>query len=285
MDVKPLAFESLGVRSMATCLETEDICMVIDPAVALAPNRFGLPPHPVEERVKVELWRRVRGAVEAADVIFVSHYHYDHVEPKEPELYSGKKVFVKHPRRMINPSQKERAASFLKSIRDLAEEIEYADGLSYKFGDTVIRFSKPVPHGSTATRGYVVEASVDAGDTFLYTSDVQGPVLDEHLEFIMAEKPETLFVDGPSSYIDSPYTPMEVRKANENLLKILEGGFVGRLVVDHHLTRDLGYENQIRPVIEAGEEQGVQVQVAAEFLDAEPNLLEARRLELYGKEG
>jgi predicted metallo-beta-lactamase superfamily hydrolase len=285
MDVKPLAFESLGVRSTATCVETDDVSIVIDPAVALAPNRFGLPPHPVEERAKADLWRLVRGKAEAADVLIVSHYHYDHVEPKEPELYSGKRLLVKHPRRMINPSQKERAASFLKSIKGLVEEIEYADGRSYRFGGTMIRFSKPVPHGSTATRGYVVEASVEAGDTFLHTSDVQGPVLDEHLEFIMAEKPETLFVDGPSSYIDSPLTPIEVRKANENLLKILDGGYVGKLVVDHHLARDLEYRSHIGPVIEAGEEQGVPVQVAAEFLDAEPNLLEARRGELYGKEG
>jgi predicted metallo-beta-lactamase superfamily hydrolase len=35
--------------------------------------------------------------------------------------------------------------------------------------------------------------------------------------------------------------------------------------------------------LDAGEESGTWVGVAAEFLDEEPNLLEARRKELYGK--
>lgn len=283
--VTPLAFESLGVRSMATHVETDDLSMVIDPAVALAPNRFGLPPHPIEERARSELWRLVRERAEAADVLVVSHYHYDHLEPKEPELYAGKRVFVKHPRRMINPSQRERAASFLRNIKGMAEEINYADGRDYKFGETEVRFSKPVPHGSDATRGYVVEMCIEAGESFLHTSDVQGPVLDEQLDFILSERPETIFVDGPSTYFDSPHTPFEVRRANENLVKIIEDGAVRRLVVDHHLTRDLGYRGQILPVLDAGDEQGVTVQVAAEFLDLEPNLLEARREELYGRIG
>lgn len=283
--VTPLAFESLGVRSMATHVETDDLSMVIDPAVALAPNRFGLPPHPIEERARSELWRLVRERAEAADVLVVSHYHYDHLEPKEPELYTGKRVFVKHPRRMINPSQRERAASFLRNIKGMAEEINYADGRDYKFGGTEVRFSKPVPHGSDATRGYVVEMCIEAGESFLHTSDVQGPVLDEQLDFILSERPETIFVDGPSTYFDSPHTPFEVRRANENLVKIIEDGAVRRLVVDHHLTRDLGYRGQILPVLDAGDEQGVTVQVAAEFLDLEPNLLEARREELYGRIG
>ena len=119
--------------------------------------------------------------------------------------------------------------------------------------------------------------------SFLYTSDVQGPLLEEQLEFIMAEKPETLFVDGPSTYFDSPFQEIELRRANENLTKIIREARVERLVVDHHLARDLSYAEKIKPVIDAGEESGVRVGVAAEFLDREINLLEARRKELYGK--
>jgi predicted metallo-beta-lactamase superfamily hydrolase len=125
--VKPLAFESMGVRSMCAHVRTDDINLVIDPAVSLALNRFGLPPHTVEEEAQEVLWGRVKEAVADADVLIVTHYHYDHVDPKEPEIYQGKKVLLKHPRRMINPSQKARAASFLRSIKGLAEEIEYAD--------------------------------------------------------------------------------------------------------------------------------------------------------------
>jgi predicted metallo-beta-lactamase superfamily hydrolase len=54
-------------------------------------------------------------------------------------------------------------------------------------------------------------------------------------------------------------------------------------VVDHHLTQDLEYREFIAPVFEAGEEAGVSVGVAAEFLDVESSLLDSRRKELFGK--
>ena len=266
---------------MATYVEAGDVNILIDPAVALAPNRFGLPPHPVEEKAKLALWRSIKEHVAGADVLVVTHYHYDHIDPNEPEIYSGKTVLLKHPRRMINRSQRERAAAFLASMRGMARKITYADGRSFKFEDTEIRFSKPVPHGATATRGYVVEASIRADETFLFTSDVQGPLLSEQVEFILREKPDLVFVDGPTTYIDSPYMPLELRDANENLVKIVRDAGITRLVVDHHLTRDLDYRERIKPVYEAGEDLGVTVECAAEFLSVEPNLLEARRRELY----
>jgi len=43
----------------------------------------------------------------------------------------------------------------------------------------------------------------------------------------------------------------------------------------------VSYWESIGPVLEAGEEVGVAVECAAEFLNLEPNLLEARRRELY----
>ncbi len=270
---------------MATSVQTDDISIVIDPAVALAPNRYGLLPHPLEERARGELWARVREAVAEADVLVVTHYHYDHVEPEEPGLYGGKRVLLKHPRRMINPSQRERAASFLESVRGIAGEISYADNKGFRFDGTEVRFSRPVPHGAMTARGYVVEVGVDDGDTFVYTSDVQGPQLEEQVAFIMEETPEVLFVDGPTTYIDSPYVPIDLRKANENLVRIIRETEIALLVVDHHLTRDLDYRDRIRPVFQAGEEHGVVVQVAAEYLDVEPNLLEARRRELHGEGG
>ena len=281
LKVTPLAFESLGARSMATHVEAGDVNIVIDPAVALAPNRFGLPPHPVEEEAEAALWSRVKEQVAKADVIIVTHYHYDHVDPKEPEIYEGKTVLLKHPRRMINRSQRERAASLLPRLRKLADGIMYADGRSFSFGDTEVRLSKPVPHGATATRGYVIEVSVRADETFLFTSDVQGPVLEEQVDFILGEEPDLVFVDGPTTYIDSPYLPVELREANDNLVRIVREAGISRLVVDHHLTRDLDYRERIGRVYEAGEELGVTVECAAEFLDVEPNLLEARRRELY----
>ncbi|RLI09488.1 hypothetical protein DRO42_04140 [Candidatus Bathyarchaeota archaeon] len=285
MKVTPLAFESLGVRSMATYVEAGDVNILIDPAVALAPKRFGLPPHPVEEKVKAELWELIKEHAARTDILIVTHYHYDHINPEEPGLYEGKRVLLKHPKRMINPSQRGRASAFLPKLRGLPKELAYADGRTFRFGDVEIRFSKPVPHGPTAQRGYVIEVSIRADEIFLYTSDVQGPLLEEQVAFILKEKPDLVFVDGPTTYIDSPYTPIELRTANENLARIVREAGVSRLVVDHHLTRDLDYRERIRPVYEAAEELGVAVECAAEFLNMEPNLLEARRRELYETSG
>ena len=97
MKVEPLAYESLGVRSSSIHVETEDIQIVIDPAVALAPSRFGLPPHPIEYESKQKNWSKILNAVKKSTVLVISHYHYDHFEPKEPDIYSEKIVLLKHP--------------------------------------------------------------------------------------------------------------------------------------------------------------------------------------------
>jgi predicted metallo-beta-lactamase superfamily hydrolase len=85
-------------------------------------------------------------------------------------------------------------------------------------------------------------------------------------------------------YISSSGSEMELRRANEFLTRIISETDVERLVVDHHLAWDLEYRERIAPVFEVGEEAGVSVGGAAEFLDIEPSLLEARRKELFGKD-
>ena len=285
MEITPLAAESMGVRSMCTRVRTEDVCIVIDPAVALAPQRYGLPPHRLEEEKKVRLWEIIKEKIVDAEILVLTHYHYDHVDPDEPDLYRGKKVFLKHPVRMINPSQKRRAASFIKRIKRLASEIEYADTRRFSYGDTDIQFSRPVPHGSDATRGYVVEVCVDDGERFLHTSDVQGPLLDEQVSFILDQRPGVLLVDGPSTYLNNPRGEVELRRANEFLLRIMREGTVNRLMLDHHLTRDIEFMERIQPVLDEGENLGITVQTSAEFLDVKPNLLEANRKELHSRSG
>jgi predicted metallo-beta-lactamase superfamily hydrolase len=48
MKIVPIAFDSLGVRSMATYVETNDVKIVIDPGVSVSPDRYSLPPHRME---------------------------------------------------------------------------------------------------------------------------------------------------------------------------------------------------------------------------------------------
>jgi predicted metallo-beta-lactamase superfamily hydrolase len=48
MKIIPIASDSLGVRSMATYVETKDCKILIDPSAALGPKRYGLPPSIIE---------------------------------------------------------------------------------------------------------------------------------------------------------------------------------------------------------------------------------------------
>jgi hypothetical protein len=287
MEIIPLASESLGVRSMATYIQTRGMRIVIDPGVSLCPNRFGLPPHEREKRRGEDLWRRVRERVAASDIIIITHYHYDHFEPKEIEIYKGKTLYVKHPNRQINYSQKRRASDFLNKVKGLVEEVSYVDGLRLDVGSVEITFSNPVYHGAGPMLGFVLEVCVEGDERFLFTSDVQGPALREQIGFIVEKDPETLYVDGPMTYMLGEAYPREyLEAANRNLMEIIERTNVKRLIVDHHLTRDLNYRSWISQVYDLAGGAGVSLVTAAEFLGEVPDLLEARRRELYQeKEG
>jgi len=282
MEIIPLASESLGVRSMATYIQTRDTGIVIDPGVSLCPNRFGLPPHEKEERRREDLWRRVKEKVAASDIVIITHYHYDHFEPEEAEIYRGKTLYIKHPSRQINYSQKRRASDFLGKVRGLAEKISYVDGKRFATGSTQITFSDPVYHGVGPMLGFVLEVCVEEDGRFLFTSDVQGPALREQIEFIVEKDPETIYVDGPMTYmLGEAYPRQYLEASNRNLMEIIERTRVKTLIVDHHLTRDLNYRSQISQVCDLAGGAGVSLVTAAEFLGATPDLLEARRKELY----
>jgi predicted metallo-beta-lactamase superfamily hydrolase len=285
--ILPLAFDSFGARSMATYVETDDVNVLIDPGVALAPVRYGLAPHFLEWRRLDELWMEIEEYAEKADVLMVTHYHYDHHEPDSPELFKGKRVFIKHPTENINISQTNRAALFLKAIERKPKKLDIADGSSYRIGRTVITFSKAVCHGTNSRLGYVTEVSIKSGgEKFLYTSDVEGPALAEQIRFILDEKPNVLFVDGPMTYmLGYRYSYRSLDASNRNLVKAIKGANLHTLVLDHHLLRDLNYRLRMKPLYEAAEKHGVKVLTAAEFGGRKIETLEAHRKELYAKYG
>ncbi|MEM2937562.1 MAG: hypothetical protein QXJ63_03350 [Candidatus Bathyarchaeia archaeon] len=285
--IVPLAFDSFGVRSMATFVETGDQKILIDPGVSLAPLRYGLEPHPLEWQRLDETWNTIKDYAEDSDVLIVTHYHYDHHDPDYPELYKGKTVFIKHPTQNINRSQKERAALFLGAISGLPKKLEVADGKSFKLGETQISFSKAVCHGTNPRLGYVTEVCIkSSGEKFLHTSDVEGPSLEDQIKFILDEKPETLFVDGPMTYmLGYRYSFKSLEISNNNLVRAIKEGNLRTLVLDHHFLRDLNYKIRIKPVYEEAEKRSVKVVTAAEFSGRKIEMLEALRKELYAKHG
>jgi len=286
LKVKPLAFDSFGVRSMATFVETDDIAVLIDPGVSLAPRRYNLPPHPIEEQRMSETWADIKEHAARSDVLVVTHYHYDHHDPEEPEIYKNKIVYLKHPKEKINKSQEKRASYFMDKLKEIPpKSIDIADGKEFKHGSTIIKFSPPVYHGTNPKLGYVVEVSISCGgEKVVFTSDVEGPSVAEQAEFIIHENPDIVILDGPMTYmLGFRYSRKSLALAIENMNRIIKETSAKCILVEHHFMRDLKYKERIAEVYECAAEKGVKVITAAEYIGRSIEMLEARRKEFYGE--
>lgn len=287
MDVELLAFDSMGVRSMCTFVDAGDLRIIIDPGVSLAPRRFGLPPHRLELERLNELAKVIAEKAAISDVIIITHYHYDHHDLGDIiplEIYDKKIVLIKDPKNNINRSQGDfRAPLFLGIIKEKAEKVEVADGKSFQIGRTKIEFSRAVFHGSSSLLGYVVEVMVEAdGDRVIHTSDVQGPISDDQMEFLLNKKPRLVIADGPMIYmLGYRYSYENLESSMRNLGRLIEEG-IEELVVDHHFLRDKNYSQYMKGLEDA--HPGAKICTAAEYMGKEVELLEAKRVELYGSQ-
>lgn len=286
MKVTPLAADSLGARSMAALVETPDVTILVDPSVRLAPRRYNLPPHPLEEERQRSAWRSIRTAARRAQVLVVSHYHYDHHNPDAPSIFRGKAAFLKDGKVHINRSQRERAGTFVRALRPYPKSIEVADGNDLDFGGTEVTFSPALPHGHTDELGYVVMTRVAEGEeVFLHTSDVLGAPLKSQLAFILDSDPTVLYVDGPMTHMPENYPETETRRSIANLVRVLRGTNLRTLILDHHILRDRDWESRMVRVLESAKEHGVMVHTAASYLGQKVDQLEANRDVLYGVGG
>ena len=275
MKIEFLAADSFGTRSMATYVEAEGVKIMIDPGVALSPNRFSLPPHPIEEKRRTECWERIVARTKEADLIIITHYHQDHFNPDHPEIFRGKDVWLKDNESHINYHQKIRADSLLEKIRSIAETIEIADGRDLNLGTTRITFSPPLAHGRSEKLGFVISVAIEAGKTFLFTSDVQGMVLDEQADFVLKREPETVYLDGPNTpMLGYKYFEEDLRRSLENIFRLIDQEYCRWLVIDHHLLRDPNWRSWLPRLPE-------KVVTAASFSNKAEEQFEALRRELY----
>ncbi len=283
MKILPLASDSMGVRSMATFVETNGLKIIIDPGVALGPMRDGLPPHKEEIKKMNENMEKIKDFLGISDIVIITHYHYDHYNPGMAEFLKGKMLLLKDWEKMINRSQWGRASNFLRILKGIDLKPISADGKDFQFSDVNLSFSFPVTHGVSSKLGYVIEVYIkENSESFLFTSDVQGPCREEQISFILSKKPNTIYIDGPLSYLLGKAFEMDDLKISiKNLRRIMEIDELKCIIVDHHLLRDLKWKELMEEIIELGEKRGIRVLTAAEFIGKENQLLEARRKELY----
>ncbi|MFA4662444.1 MBL fold metallo-hydrolase [Pyrococcus kukulkanii] len=285
MKIIPLASESLGVRSLALYLKVGKTGILIDPGVALGPKRYSLPPANSEMKALALAREKIQEYAKKAEIITISHYHYDHHTPffeglyesssveKAKEIYTGKILLIKHPTENINNSQRKRAHEFLKNANPIAKKIEFADSRAFDFGNFTVEFSPPVPHGREGSKlGFVLMTLVDDGrKSVLHASDTQ-LINDKAIEWIIEKNPDVIFAGGPPTYLT--HRVGNVRDIGIRNINRIIAETNAELIIDHHVVRDKGYEKFF-------EELDKRPLTFAEFLGKESAPLEAYRKELH----
>jgi hypothetical protein len=285
-NIKILAAESLGVRSFASYIETPSLKILIDPGCALGPISGFKIPHPLEYQKLEDKTNEIIEYAKKSDVIIISHYHNDHFKnwitdydyintnsEIAESIYSNKILFLKDSRNKINYSQKKRADIFFTNVRTCCDIIHISDNKNIEFGNTKIKFSEPIFHGEhKSSRGWVIMTSIfdiEVGKTITFTSDVQGPVIDKTLEYILKIKPDILFLDGKKVYNKSMLF-------SNNLIAIANS--INKIVIDHHFLRNLNWRDWIKKYLP---EKSEQFCCSAEFNGEKILQLEALRQKLF----
>lgn len=291
MEIIPLAFESLGVRSMCTFVQT-DQGILIDPGTSIAPKRFNLPPSKAELDALKQTRQKILKYSQKSNIITVSHYHHDHFTPFESnkllesssriarKIYAGKKLFLKNPAENINKNQASRAKKLLNNLKNVDDiEINYSDGHEFRIENTNIKFSPALHHGSDYSHlGFIVAVSITyEREKILHASDVQGPLSDAARDYILSEKPDKLILSGPPLYLLGYALKNEdLIKSKANLESICQK--IPQVIVDHHLLRTKKGLEFIEDLNQLG---NVNVIPASCIIEKKPLLLESERKKLY----
>ena len=294
--ISPLAAESFGVRSMCTLVETPDIVVLLDAGVSLCPYRFGLPPHPIEFQTISKLRQRIAEAADKASVVTISHYHFDHHTPSfedwvvnwteecntARQIYRDKTVLIKNPKENINASQRQRAWMFKQTGGKTAKNLVLADGKTFAFGKTTLRFSKAVAHGSDSSMlGWVIMTTVEhEGERFMFAPDVQGPMSKNTAEIILQEKPSVIMLGGPPLYLEGSRVDMDsLERGLKNLERIVSE--VPLVIFEHHALRGGNWQQKISQIYQKASTFEHSIMTSAQYIGEENLLLESNRKQLF----
>ncbi len=340
----PIWFDSLGAKSSCVLIRTNSSSVLIDPGIAIMHRSFPAPPE-IKRRWCKEGYQAIMRASRKAEVIVITHYHYDHFTDFEEMLYRGKVLLVKNPNLFINDSQRNRAMSFFShlyevydiDLRDVLEEpeevepadpllelpeanakdfgdynprrrelltmgrrwferrvekwnkyrrvpelklpnveVRFADGREFRFGAMTLRFTKPLFHGVEFSRvGWVLGLIVECGDwKLLYSSDLNGPIIEDYSSWIISEKPNVIILDGPMTYMFGyVLNRVNLRRAIDNAIRIVREAGAELILYDHHLPREPKFKERTKEVWKAAEAEGVRLMTVAEYLGLEPAVL------------
>ncbi len=149
----------------------------------------------------------------------------------------------------------------------------YAEGKTLSFGGTRLTFSKPLFHGIEFSRvGWVFSTMIEyKGERLIYSSDLNGPIIEDYADAIIEADPDVLILDGPATYmLGLMLNRTNLNRAIDNASRIVEETDAKVIIYDHHLTRDPKFRERTKPVWEALNKCGGRLLTAAEFLGYEP---------------
>ncbi len=149
-------------------------------------------------------------------------------------------------------------------------QIVFADGRAFTIGDTTIRFTAPLFHGiEYASPGWVLGVVVEhGGRKLLYSSDLQGPIIEDYAAWIIEEKPDVLILDGPATYLLGPFQSKEtLARAIGNCIHTVKETKASLTILDHHLTREPHFREKLADAFSAGAITGAEALGAAPLTD------------------
>ena len=134
-------------------------------------------------------------------------------------------------------------------------QITFADGRVFTIGDTTVRFTAPLFHGiEYASPGWVLGVIVEhGGRKLLYSSDLQGPIIEDYAAWIINEKPDVLILDGPATYLLGPFqSKSTLARAIRNCTWTVKETRASITILDHHLTREPRFREKLADAFSAG---------------------------------
>lgn len=282
MNILPISADSLGIRSFCVLVDFNKVKILIDPSAALAPRRYGLKPTDLEKNALNFYLNKIKEISKICNLIVVTHYHWDHVihykKQEFYEIYKNKIVILKDYKEM-HIRAKIRGKKVEEKIKEYAKEIYFYSDKSFEFENVYIELKNFWHTIENSKVGKVNVVYLENEKSIIYFSD---NCLFDSLQYAIEKNPDFAILDGfPTYQVGKIYEENQFLKFKENLKKFIEKTKVKEIILDHHLVRDLNYQQKILDLIEFSISHGVKIFTCAEYLGLRNLLLEALRKFIY----
>ncbi len=165
----------------------------------------------------------------------------------------------------------------IPEIRGNNTIVEFVDGRTIEYDGVRIKFTKPLFHGVEFSRvGWIISAIIELPKAKVYySSDVNGPIIEDYALMIIDENPDILVLDGPPTYLlGYMLNQINLNRAIENLVRIIDESSRLKLIIyDHHLVREPRFRERTMKAWREAEKKGITMLTAAEYLGLKPHVL------------